>query len=242
MKRLMLMVVAVLAAGIVPVAAATKIVSNADQEACRSWVDSVYGTMTLKEKVEQLFIPVVDPRNVPVAKTVIKRYVADENVGGLLFSAGTIGQYAELIDYAQSLSKIPLMITLDGEWGLAMRLKDAPKYPYNMSLGSISDESLLYEYGSEVARQCRLLGVHVNFAPVMDVNINPSNPVIGRRSFGSDPERVAKLGVAYSRGLEDGGVLSVAKHFPGHGDTEVDSHKALPTVTHSSQVMHDVDL
>lgn len=218
------------------------LLKRTDERACREWVDSVVGTMSLRDKVGHLFVPIVDPRNVDAAKGVLKRYVGSMRVGGLLFSGGTVDQYAALIDYAQSLSAVPLMITLDGEWGLAMRLKDAPKFPYNMSLGSIASDSLLYDYGREVARQCRLLGIHVNFAPVLDVNINPDNPVIGRRSFGADSARVARLGVAYARGLEDGGVMSVAKHFPGHGDTSVDSHKALPTVDHTKAMMEDVDL
>ncbi len=242
MKRLLLLVSVTLAAGIMAVARPTGLMKGVDASACDAWVDSVFSSMSLRERVQHLFVPVVDPRDVTVAKGVLKKYVGGSQVGGLLFSAGTVDQYAALIDYAQSLSKVPLMITLDGEWGLAMRLKDAPKFPYNMSLGSIADEKLLYDYGREVARQCRLLGIQVNFAPVMDVNINPANPVIGRRSFGADPERVARLGVAYAKGLEDGGVMSVAKHFPGHGDTSVDSHKALPVVDHSRQAMDEIDL
>lgn len=242
MKRLLLLVSALFAVGIMSMARPTGLMNSVDASARDAWVDSVYGSMSLRERVQQLFVPVVDPRDVTAAKGVLKKYVGGSQVGGLLFSAGTIDQYAALIDYAQSLSKVPLMITLDGEWGLAMRLKDAPKFPYNMSLGSIADDNLLYDYGLEVARQCRLLGIQVNFAPVMDVNINPANPVIGRRSFGADPERVARLGAAYAKGLEDGGVMSVAKHFPGHGDTSVDSHKALPVVDHSEQTMAEVDL
>jgi len=244
MKRLLISFFAALTAVCAGsgLSAGTLLVGRTDASAREAWVDSVMGSMTLQEKVEQLFVPVVDPRDVASAKSVLRRYVGNHHVGGLLFSGGTVDQYAALIDYAQSLSGVPLMITLDGEWGLAMRLKDAPRFPYNMSLGAIADDSLLYDYGREVARQCAQLGIHVNFAPVLDVNVNPANPVIGRRSFGADPERVARLGTAYARGLEDGGVLSVAKHFPGHGDTSVDSHKALPTVDHSMEVMENVDL
>lgn len=119
-----------------------------------------------------------------------------------------------LTNYAQSLAEVPLLITFDGEWGLAMRLKGTPRFPRNRVLGCIQDNELLYEYGKEVARQCKEIGVQINFAPVADVDVNPRNPVINTRSFGGDPRNVAQKVVAYARGLEDGGVLSVCKHFP----------------------------
>lgn len=209
---------------------------------CRQWVDSVYNSLTLKQRVAQLFVPKLNPANEATARQSIASLVDNPGIGGLLFSKGTIEQHSRLTDYAQSLSAVPLIITLDGEWGPAMRVTGTTRFPYNMSLGAINDENLLYDYGSEVARECRLLGVNVDFAPVLDVNSNPSNPVIGFRSFGEDPKRVAKLGTAFSRGLEAGGVMAVGKHFPGHGDTSKDSHKELPTVDHSKQKLHDVDL
>lgn len=219
--------------------AALPVAHNAD---CDRWVDSVYNSLTPDQRLGQLFIPVVDPTDIAKAKTTLRRHFVDNAVGGILFSGGTARQYTQLTDYIQSIAKVPALITLDGEWGPAMRLKDVERFPYNMSLGAISDPALLYEYGKETARQCRLLGIQVDFAPVLDVNSNPDNPVIGYRSFGEDPGRVAALGVAYSKGMEDGGVMAVAKHFPGHGDTNVDSHKALPTVGHSRQTLNDVDL
>lgn len=206
------------------------------------WVDSVYNSMTNRERVAQLFIPTVNPRNGDVSKATIKKYIKTEKMGGLLFYKGSIDDYVELTNYAQSIAKVPVMMTLDGEWGLSMRMKDTPRFPYNMGLGAITDEQLLYEYGREMARECREIGIHVNFAPVLDVNSNPENPVIGYRSFGEEPQRVARLGIAYSRGLEDGGVLSVCKHFPGHGDTSVDSHKALPIVSHDKSTFDSIDL
>lgn len=216
--------------------------SVADSDEARQWADSVLATLTLRQQVGQLFFPVVDPLNVASAKTTLRRYVESDGVGGLLFSKGSLDGYATLFNYAQSLARVPLMVTLDGEWGLSMRVSGTPRFPYNMSLGAIGDERLLYDYGREVARECRRTGIHVNFAPVLDVNSNPANPVIGYRSFGESPERVAALGAAYSRGLEDGGVMSVAKHFPGHGDTSTDSHKALPEITHSRATLDTVDL
>lgn len=207
-----------------------------------AWVDSVMLTLDLRHRVGQLFIPMLDPRSTPAAKTAVKGYIDRYGIGGILISGGTTAQHSALIDYAQSISPVPLLVTLDGEWGPAMRLKDAERFPYNMTLGGIDDDTLLYDYGREVARQCRLLGVQIVFSPVLDVNSRPDNPVIGRRSFGEDPQNVSRLGRAYSRGLEDGGVLSVAKHFPGHGDTGTDSHKALPTIDHSAATLRKVDL
>lgn len=209
---------------------------------CQQWVDSTYDAMTDREKVAQLFVPHIVPTDGASSKALIRRLVEDDGVGGLLFTSGSIDQYAEMTDYAQSVAKVPIFMTLDGEWGLAMRVADTPRYPKNMALGAIQDERLLYAYGQEIARQCRAIGVNVNFAPVLDVNSNPENPVIGMRSFGSDPRRVAKLGSAYAVGMEDGRVLSVAKHFPGHGDTSSDSHKTLPLVSHDRATLDSLEL
>lgn len=208
----------------------------------QQWVDSLYKTLSERERVAQLFIPMVDPRSGASSKATIAKWIKTEKMGGLLFSKGSLADYASMTNYAQSIASVPVLMTFDGEWGLSMRIKETPRFPYNMGLGAISNEKLLYEYGREMARECREIGIHVNFAPVFDVNSNPSNPVIGYRSFGEDPTRVSRLGVAYSRGLEDGGVLSVSKHFPGHGDTSVDSHKALPTVSHDRTTLNMVDL
>ena len=209
---------------------------------CRHWVDSVMDKLSFKEKVGQLFIytiaPVDTKRNLELLREVIDTY----KVGGLLFSGGKMQNQVELTNRAQRQAKVPLMITFDGEWGLAMRLRGMPVFPRNMVLGCIRDNKLLYEYGREVARQCRQIGVQVNFAPVADVNINPENPVINTRSFGEDPIQVADKVIAYASGLESGGVLSVCKHFPGHGDTDVDSHKALPVLPFTRERLDSVEL
>lgn len=218
------------------------LVRNVDTKACDRWVDSVYKSLNDRQRVAQLLFPKVVPTHGANSKAAIKRLVESNGVGGLLFTEGTIGQYVEMTNYAQSLSDVPLLMTFDGEWGLSMRIKGTPHFPYNMGLGAIQDPELLYDYGIEMARECRAMGIHVNFAPVLDVNSNPSNPVIGYRSFGEDPERVSALGVAYSRGLESGGVQAVGKHFPGHGDTNSDSHKTLPTVNHSRHTLEKIDL
>ena len=213
---------------------------EADKEKMHAWVDSVYKSMNLDEKIGQLFMPVVEPNNRYKAK--LNDYICNQKVGGILFGKGTLSQQAELINYAQSITKTPLFIAADAEWGLSMRLSDAPDFPKNMVLGAITNDTLLYLYGKEVARQCREMGIHINFAPAIDVNSNPQNPVIGTRAFGSDPENVARKGIAYAKGLEDNGVLAVAKHFPGHGDTSEDSHKTLPTINHSSERLNEMEL
>lgn len=210
--------------------------------AMKAWVDATYDKLSPKQRVAQLFVPHLVIGDNQAGRAVVKRMVYDEHVGGILLSKGTTESYVNLINYAQSLADVPLLVTLDGEWGPAMRVSDAPRYPYNMGLGAITDRNLLYDYGRQVARECRALGVQVDFAPVLDVNTNPANPVIGQRSYGADAEAVARLGVAFSVGLESGGVMSVAKHFPGHGDTSTDSHKTLPTVGHSLSRLTEVDL
>lgn len=209
---------------------------------CIHWVDSVLQSLTLKERIGQLFIYTIAPQQSKANRELLRKVVKEYKVGGLLFSGGLIEDQVALTNEAQQMADVPLLLTFDGEWGLAMRLKQTPSFPRNMVLGCIQDDSLIYEYGREVARQCREIGVQVNFAPVADVNINPANPVINTRSFGENPERVADKVVAYARGLEAGGVLSVSKHFPGHGDTDVDSHKALPVLPFTPQRLDSVEL
>ena len=227
-------------AALAAVAVRPTLVAKADTRACERWVDSVYNSLSERQRVAQLFCPKIDPRRAD-ARQAAKRYV-DAGVGGLLFSEGSIEQYASVTNYAQQLARVPLLMTFDGEWGLSMRIKNTPRFPRNMGLGAVRDERLLYQYGREMARECRLMGIQVNFAPVLDVNSNPSNPVIGQRSFGEDAARVGRLGTAYAQGLEDGGVQAVAKHFPGHGDTSTDSHKTFTQVGHSRAQLDSVDI
>ena len=219
-----------------------EIIDRAGSVEARMWADSVYNTLSERERVAQLVVAKINPGQDADTKHAIRQMVEKEKVGGLLFSKGTMAQHAEATSYAQSLSRVPLLMTLDGEWGLGMRMSDAPSFPRNMALGAITDAALLYDYGLEMADECRRMGIHVNFAPVLDVNSNPDNPVIGTRSFGENPLRVSTLGRAYARGLEDGGVQAVAKHFPGHGDTGTDSHKTLPVVEHTLARLDSTDL
>ena len=215
--------------------------SSADAD-CERWVEAVMKKMSLKEKIGQLIVATVpataDSKTQKMVRDLVKKY----KVGGLLFAEGTAEEEIILTNLANKYAKVPVMVTFDGEWGLSMRLTDVPNYPRNAALGCIADNSLIEAYGREVARQFREIGVHVNFAPVADVNTNPLNPVIHTRSFGEKPKLVAEKVIAYSRGLESGGVLSVSKHFPGHGDTDKDSHKELPALYYDRARLDSIEL
>jgi len=215
---------------------------SSDVVKVKSWVDSVYNKMTRDQRIGQLFMPVIAGDITESNKKNMLDLVKNQHIGGILFSKGSPVNQANLTNIAQKAAKTPLMISLDGEWGLAMRLSNTTRFPYNMTLGAVQNDSLLYYYGLEVARQCKLMGIQVNFAPVLDANSNPANPVIGYRSFGEDPESVARKGIMYAKGLEAGGVMAVAKHFPGHGDTSDDSHKTLPTINHDRGRLDSVEL
>lgn len=218
----------------------TTLYSQADKTSMNRWVDSVYNSLSLDEKIGQLFMPIVESNSSWRAR--IAGYINNQKIGGVLFSKGTLGMQAEMTNYIQSIAKTPLFVALDGEWGLSMRLTDAPKFPRNLIIGAIHDEEALKQYGKEVARQCREMGIHINFAPSIDVHSNPQNPVIGTRSFGKNPKNVAKQGIIFAKGMEENGVLAVAKHFPGHGDTFEDSHRTLPTITHNMSRLDSVEL
>ena len=207
------------------------------------WADSVMSTLNQRQRVAQLFVAKVSPEAGDAERQrQLQAIVVRENVGGLILEEGTAQQFVDILNLANSLARTPLLITVDGEWGVAMRVRDAVPYPRNMALGAINDSRLMYEYGKEVGRQCRALGIHVNFAPVLDVNTNPLNPVIGLRSFGESVSCVQSNGIAFACGMESEGVMSVAKHFPGHGSTIADSHKSLPMVDKSYAEYSKVDI
>jgi len=217
------------------------ILKRANAQKMEKWVNATYDNLSQRERVAQIMIMAIDPNNGDVANMLVKRYVEDYKVGGLIYERSNILTQAKITNYAQSIADVPLMIAQDAEWGLTMRLSDAPSFPRNLLLGGVNDDKLLYEYGKEIARECRLMGVHVNFAPVLDV-IDREGTVVGERSFGYNPDVVSRHGVAFAKGLEDGGVLSTAKHFPGHGSTIADSHKELPVVDKSLREMKLYDL
>ena len=206
------------------------------------WVDSLMQLLTPEQRIAQLFMVAAYSNKGEEHKNEIATLIQDYHIGGFMFMQGGPVRQAQLTNYYQSISNTPLMIAQDAEWGLSMRIDSTLRFPWQMTLGAIQDEALVYEMGTEIARQCKRLGVHINFAPVVDVNSNPNNPIINNRSFGEDPQSVAKLGIAYMQGLQDGGVLACAKHFPGHGDTDADSHKTLPVVSHTRAHLDSVDL
>ncbi|MET4075524.1 glycoside hydrolase family 3 N-terminal domain-containing protein [Hymenobacter sp. UYCo722] len=194
------------------------------------WVDSLMRVLTPDQRAAQLFMVAAYSNRQRIDEDSISALIQQAGIGGLIFFQGGPGRQARLLNRYQRQAKVPLLVALDGEWGVGMRLDSVVKFPYQMSLGGETDTALLYDMGREVARQFKRLGMHVNFAPVVDVNNNPANPVIGFRSWGENPAAVARDGRQYMRGLQDAGILAVAKHFPGHGDVDADSHLALPTV------------
>ncbi|PID88155.1 MAG: hypothetical protein CSB06_01565 [Bacteroidia bacterium] len=205
-------------------------------------VDSLLNTMTLDEKIGQLFMIAAHPKQGKKDKIQVSSLIKKYKVGGVIFFKSSPTQQAKLTNYYQSLGKIPLMIGGDYEWGLSMRMDSVQKYPYQMLMGAIQNDFLIYKFGKEIARQCRRIGVHINFAPVADINNNPDNPVINYRSFGENKFRVAQKAVAYMLGLQNNKVLATGKHFPGHGDTDTDSHKNLPIIKHSSSHIDSLEL
>lgn len=206
------------------------------------WVDSVFKSLTPEERVAQLiWIAGFSNRDLNYEIGLVD-LVKRTGVGGIVFFQDDPKKQAELINYLRHATKVPLMISLDGEWGAGMRLKDVIKFPYQMTLGAISNDSLIYEMGKAVAEQFHRGGMNVNLAPVSDVNNNPLNTVINYRSFGEDPENVSKKADLYMKGMQDNGIFAVAKHFPGHGDTETDSHLDLPVIKHSRERLDSVEL
>ena len=208
----------------------------------KHWVDSVFQQLTQDEKIAQLMIvrahSNLGQNHINHVTELIKKY----NVGGLCFFQGGPIRQANLTNYYQQISQTPLLICMDAEWGLGMRLDSVIPFPKNFALGAIQNKSIIYEVGNAIGEQCKRLGVHVNFAPVVDVNNNPNNPVINDRSFGEDKKVVAELSIQYMKGLQDAGVMACAKHFPGHGDVAVDSHLDLPIISKTINELDSVEL
>lgn len=213
-----------------------------DQLSQENWVDSVFQSLSFEDRLGQLFMVAAfsnkDQRHVDEISELVK----NENLGGLIFFQGGPNRQARLTNFYQAQAKTPLLIAMDAEWGIGMRLDSVADFPKAMTLGAIQNPDLIYEMGAEIARQFKILGMHINFAPVVDVNSNPDNPVIGFRAFGENKEMVTKRAVAYMKGLQDNGIMANAKHFPGHGDTEADSHSTLPVINHPEKRIWDIDL
>ena len=206
------------------------------------WVDSVFRKMTPEERIGQLIFVAAYSDRGPKEEVKITDLIKKYHIGGLIFFKGTPKKQVLLTNFYQSQSKVPLFIAMDAEWGLHMRLKHTIHYPYQMALGAIKNDSLIYAMGLEIGRELRRIGVQMNLAPVVDINNNPKNPVIGFRSFGMSKRNVADKGIAYMKGLQDAGVIATAKHFPGHGDTGKDSHKTLPVVPFSVKRLDTLEL
>ena len=219
-----------------------KIISSVNEVRMNQWVDSVYNSMSDDERIGQFFMIIAEPSTETYNINKLLNLVQKQKIGGILFQKGEPEEQVRVTNRLQRESQVPLMIALDGEWGLSMRLNNTTRFPKNMMVGAITDLNLIEQYGEEVGRQCRVMGIHVNFAPTVDVNSNPRNPVIGIRSFGENPEEVAQKAIAYAKGLERAGIMAVAKHFPGHGDTNNDSHQTLPTINHDITRINDVEL
>lgn len=208
----------------------------------KEWVDSVFNSLSKDEKIAQLMVLRAHSNLGPDHVQKLVSDIRKHNPGALCFFQGGPVRQANLTNMYQSLAKTPLMITIDGEWGVGMRLDSVSKLPYQLTLGAMNDAGLVYSMGTVVGDQCRRLGIHVNYAPVVDINNNSNNPVIGYRSFGEDKHKVARFGVAYMNGMQHAGIMACAKHFPGHGDTEVDSHLDLPVINKSVSELDSLEL
>ncbi len=234
MKKARVLVLIIFLIAIIPANAN----SWAESRTRQSWVDSLMQQLTLRQRIAQLFMVAVVPDAENARFQKVEQLVAKEQPGGIIIMRGSAIPAANMINRLQKKSNIPLLTSIDGEYGLAMRLDSVSPFPRQMQLGALSDNDYIYEMGKAVATQCRRMGIYMNFAPVADINNNPENPVINIRSFGEDKNKVAEKCVAYMRGMQDGGILTCAKHFPGHGDTDKDSHEVIP-VLHYDQ--HRID-
>jgi len=212
------------------------------QSASARWVDSVYRSMSTEQRIGQLFMIAAYSGGEKYNQPLIEKLISENGIGGLIFMQGTPAAQIEQTNRYQSMSKVPLLLGMDAEWGLGMRLTGVRDLPRQLMLGAIRDSTLVYRMAAAIASQCKRMGVHINFAPVVDVNNNPNNPVINFRSFGENRQKVADFGIQYMRGLQDNGIMACAKHFPGHGDTETDSHKDLPQIGKSLQELEKLEL
>ena len=207
-----------------------------------AWVDSVLNKMSKRDKIAQMFFIRALTNADKNYEDSVGRFIRRARVGGLVFFQGGPGRQANLTSTYQKKARTPLLVTLDGEWGLGMRLDSTVSYPYQMALGAVQDTSLIYKMGLEVAKDFKRIGMHMNLAPDVDVNNNAGNPVINYRSFGENKYNVAAKSEAYMRGMQDGGLLVSLKHFPGHGDTDVDSHHDLPQLKFTKERLDSLEL
>lgn len=208
----------------------------------QQWVDSIYNQMDLRKRVAQLFMVRAMSNNNKSNEINVTNLVNTYHIGGIIYSSGGPVKQAHLNNRYQAISNVPLLIGMDAEWGLNMRLDSTYAFPYNMTLGAITDNKLVEQVGRQLGEHCKRIGVHFNFAPDVDINTNFKNPIIGNRSFGEDRDNVTAKGLAFMKGMQDAGILASAKHFPGHGDTDTDSHKSLPTINFDKKRIDSIEL
>lgn len=213
-----------------------------DEKKAQAWVSKTYSSLSQDEKLGQLFIVALYVNRGEEEINKVRNLVVNEKLGGLILMQDDAARHIALLNEFQSKSKVPMMIGMDAEWGLFQRIAAAKKFPWAMTLGAIQDKSLITEMSAKIADDAKRMGVNWDFAPVVDVNTNPNNPIIGNRSFGSEVDNVVKSALAYSAGLQNNNVLAAIKHFPGHGDTSTDSHHDLPVVSHDLKRLNEVEL
>lgn len=219
-----------------------KNLSSSDLKKANDWVDKTYNSLSQEEKLGQLFIVALYTNKDEAHINQIRNIVLNDKIGGLILMQDDATREINLINEFQSKSKVPLMIGMDAEWGVFQRIAKAHKYPWAITLGAIQDKNLIHDMASKIAEDCKRMGINWDFAPVVDVNTNPNNPIIGNRSFGSDVNNVVSSALAYSNGLQDNKILAAIKHFPGHGDTDTDSHLDLPVVSHNMERLEKTEL
>ena len=219
-----------------------KNISNSDIKKANDWVDKTYNSLSQDEKLGQLFIVALYTNKGEEFINQIRNIVKNDKIGGLILMQDDAAREINLVNEFQSQSKVPLMIGMDAEWGVFQRIAKAHKYPWAITLVAIQDKNLITEMSAKIAEDCKRMGVNWDFAPVVDVNTNPNNPIIGNRSFGSDVNNVVNSALAYSNGLQDNRILAAIKHFPGHGDTDKDSHLDLPVVPHNLERLEKIEI
>ncbi|MGD1319122.1 glycoside hydrolase family 3 protein [Chryseobacterium sp. 2R14A] len=220
----------------------SKDISRTDIKKANQWVDQTYNSLSQDEKLGQLFIVALYTNKDDNHINQVRNIVTNDKIGGLILMQDDAAREINLVNEFQQKSKVPLMIGMDAEWGLYQRINTAHKFPWAMTLGAIQDKDLIYQMAAKIAEDCKRMGINWNFAPVVDVNTNPNNPIIGNRSFGSEVSNVTQSALSYANGLQDNNILAAIKHFPGHGDTSTDSHLDLPVVSHSLERLNKIEI
>lgn len=219
-----------------------KNISAAETSKAKAWVDQTYNALSQDEKLGQLFIVALYTNKGEDFINNVRNIVINDKIGGLILMQDDAAREINLLNEFQTKTRVPLLVGMDAEWGLYQRIAAAHKLPWAMTLGAVQNKDVIYEMAAQIAKDSKRMGINWDFAPVVDVNTNPSNPIIGNRSFGSDVSNVTSSALAYAKGLQDAGILAAIKHFPGHGDTSTDSHHDLPVVSHDKKRLENVEL